>query len=131
MKITNFNLAEDLLFILTILKEEKILNFDKQAPHFLLGILYEFLWNLLYKAKILSKYKEKKGIDLIDIKIALILKSKTNKYNGLQINNIKHILNIINKQKFPDKTNTFIFKFPIFTKSLANDECKIFGNILS
>jgi len=124
-----FKRSEDLFFILTLLKKEKILNFEKKVPYFLIGIIYEFLWKLLYKAKVLSKYKEKKGIDIIDIKIALILIAKTNNSFEMDIANLKHIVNIVNKQKLPKKTNNSVFKITILTKFLLNDEHKIFGSI--
>ena len=131
MKTIKFKLSDDILFILKILKEEQILCFKKDIPYFLVGIVYDFIWNLLYKAKILSKYKEKKEMDLIDIKVAFIMKIKKIKTLDFSINNLKHIINLINKQKIPQMKSNLVLKFPVSNNSILNYDYKILGNIFN
>nr|UXY87552.1 transcription initiation factor TFIID subunit 9 [Cryptomonas curvata] len=129
MKTLKFKLSADILFILKILKEENVLNFEKKIPYFLIGTVYDFIWSLIFKAKILSKYKEKKGIDLVDIKIAFILKIKKRKHFEFCTNNSKLIINLINKQKFHQTTGNLVFKFPVSNKLITNADYKVLGNI--
>jgi hypothetical protein len=131
MKTLKFKLSEDTRFILNILKEEKVLTFEKNVPYFLIAVVYDFIWNLLFKAKILSKYKGKKGIDVIDMKIAFIIKIRKTIRFDFSTKNLKHITNLINKQNFPPIKNISAFKFLVFNKSLTNGDYKILGNILN
>ena len=68
--------SDDIALVLKILKEENVLIFENNIPYFFIEMIYDFLWGVIYKAKILSRYKGKRGIDIVDIKIALTLKLK-------------------------------------------------------
>nr|UXY88046.1 transcription initiation factor TFIID subunit 9 [Cryptomonas curvata] len=123
--------SDDIALVLKILKEENVLIFENDIPYFFIEMIYDFLWGVIYKAKILSRYKGKRGIDTVDIKIALTLKLKKNKAIDFSENGLKHIINIINNQRLHKKPNNSVFKFPILNRSFLNDELKIVGNIFN
>nr|UXY86653.1 transcription initiation factor TFIID subunit 9 [Cryptomonas paramecium] len=94
--------SNDVIFILKILKEEGIFRFKHDVPYFFLELIYNFLWEILYQAKLLSKYTKRKNITQLDIKLALLLKCKqNNRPNSINMSN--HITNIINANIFPKR----------------------------
>ncbi|AEA38682.1 hypothetical protein CPARA_1gp024 (nucleomorph) [Cryptomonas paramecium] len=94
--------SNDIVFILKILKEERILKFKHNVPYFFLELIYNFLWDILYQAKLLSRYTKRKNISQVDIKLALLLRYKqNNRLNSTDEPN--HITNIINANIFPKK----------------------------
>jgi hypothetical protein len=128
---TKLKFSNDIALVLKILKKENVLIFENDIPYFFVEMIYDFLWDVIYKAKILSRYKGKRGIDTVDIKIALTLKLKKNKAIDFSENGLKHIINIINNQRLHKKPNNSVFKLPILNRSFLNDELKIVGNIFN
>jgi hypothetical protein len=131
MGMKKIKFSDDISLVLKILKEENVFIFENNIPYFFIEMIYDFLWGVLYKAKILSRYKGKRCIDVIDIKIGLTLQLKKNKSINFSENGLKHILNIINNQNLHKKPTNSVFKFPILNRSSLNDEFKIVGNIFN
>jgi hypothetical protein len=128
MEKNNLKRSVDIIPILKILKEEEIFSFESNIPYFLTELSYDFLWRVLYKAKILSKYKEKRGIDIIDIKIALTLQLKQNNLYIVSVNQLKYLINIINTESFPKKKNKPCIEKSSSYKSIEQDNYKVICN---
>lgn len=59
--------SNDLVEILKILKKKGIKSFDRRIPISLLRMLYNFLWDIIYQAKLFSKHAKKKKVEMEDI----------------------------------------------------------------
>jgi len=103
---------KDLIDVFILLKTSGIKNFDESIPSFMLELIYGFIWEIIYKAKIISSHRKKKNISLIDLEIACIIISNDlikidRKFNNLCLGN-----NIINSTNLPKKKKENFFELP-------------------
>jgi histone H3/H4 len=103
---------KDLIEIYKILKRNGILEFEEIIPSFLLEFIYEIIWKILCKAKILSKHAKRIFPTLIDIEIAckLELKEVEDKVQRTYTSNFYE--NIINTIPLPDLSDNNFFELP-------------------
>ncbi|ABW98299.1 hypothetical protein HAN_3g497 (nucleomorph) [Hemiselmis andersenii] len=60
----------DLMNVYKLLKKAGISNFENSIPSLFLDLIYEFIWDILYKSKIIAKHSGRSVISKIDLEIA-------------------------------------------------------------
>lgn len=66
----NFFYPQDLADIFRLLKKAGIKKFESSLPSIILDFIYNFVWDILYKSKKISKYSGRVNITKNDIEIA-------------------------------------------------------------
>ena len=88
-----------------IIREEGIKYIHVDIPWFLLELVYQILWKIIYKARILAKQRGASFISLIDLKISIAMQHKENIEINLSRTNLKKLSHIINRGFIPGEKN--------------------------
>jgi hypothetical protein len=103
---------KDLIDIFLLLKKTDLKNFDESIPSMMLELIFEFIWNVIYKAKIISKHRKRRNISLIDLEIACEIILINLKKIESNLNNLDFGNNIISSIKLPKKKKENFFDLP-------------------
>nr|UXY87063.1 transcription initiation factor TFIID subunit 9 [Cryptomonas sp.] len=120
--------TKNLIPVLRLLREEGAVHFEKNVPWYILEIVYIFLWEILYKAKILSRHAGKRGIDPMDIKIALTVKSREDYEINKSCRDPNHIIEMINSEPIPRELASLAVTYSKSNSFPQSDQCKVLAN---
>jgi histone H3/H4 len=125
MKTKNKIKPADLLEIFKLMQKVGIRRFEDNIPSILLEIIYGFIWEVVYKAKLLSKHSKRPIIDLIDIEIACKLESKNVEIKNFSLINLNVSGAIANYITFPgEKKIDFSIDLPLGNHQLLEENYK-------
>lgn len=118
MKICSKTKPCDLIQIFKTLKKIKINFLDKNVPLALLRIIYGFLWDIMYEAKILSKHAKKKVIELKEINSVCLSKVKKFRDEKKHLEKCCFIGRVVNLEPLPKQNlESFGKKMHFFSTS--------------
>mmetsp|Transcript_26030 Transcript_26030/g.65702 ORF Transcript_26030/g.65702 Transcript_26030/m.65702 type:complete len:125 (+) Transcript_26030:4474-4848(+) len=106
----------DLMNVYKLLKKAGINNFEDSIPSLFLDLIYEFIWDILYKSKIIAKHAGRSIISKIDLEIACKLEFQL--LNKKPHRNKKSVfsLNLLNSLILKEKSeinSSSIANFPL------------------
>jgi histone H3/H4 len=98
----------DLINVYKLLKKAGIEKFEDSIPSLFLDLIYEFIWEILYKSKIIAKHAGRLNISKIDLEIASKLEFQMLKKNPYLNDKSEFYQNMLNSLPLEEK-NEFDF----------------------
>jgi len=110
MHMKNTVYPKDLLNTFKLLKKAGIKNFENSIPSLVLDLIYNFIWEILYKSRKLAKYAGRNDITKSDIEFACRLELEYACFNPFKIKETILSSRILNS-------------IPLKEKKIGNDDC--------
>mmetsp|Transcript_39316 Transcript_39316/g.91912 ORF Transcript_39316/g.91912 Transcript_39316/m.91912 type:complete len:118 (+) Transcript_39316:4477-4830(+) len=109
----------DLMNVYKLLKKAGISNFENSIPSLFLDLIYEFIWDILYKSKIIAKHSGRSVISKIDLEIACKLEFQILQDKPLNDEKLffsRNMLNslILKEKKSNDFSPVLLFSYRFF-----------------
>mmetsp|Transcript_10651 Transcript_10651/g.21104 ORF Transcript_10651/g.21104 Transcript_10651/m.21104 type:complete len:125 (-) Transcript_10651:559-933(-) len=117
-------IPKDLLNVYKLLIKAGIKNFENSIPSLILDLIYEFIWDILYKSKMIAKHAGRSAILKIDIEIACKIEFQTLKNDPYYISKSIFSCNLLNSLFLMEKKEKILSPTTAMFSNLLNENFK-------